>query len=73
MMAVAVEEKNGRLSLGTPEPLFSVAGELVAGDVTGDHQGFLFAIREELASQPLNVVVNWVGGIPRPAGEDRKR
>lgn len=63
VMAVSVEQKNGRLSLGTPEPLFSVAGEIVAGDATGDHQTFLFAIREEAASQPLHVVVKWEGGL----------
>jgi Tol biopolymer transport system component len=63
MMAVAIEETNGRLTLGTPEPLFTVAGEIVAGDATGDHQEFLLAIREEVASQPLNVVVNWEGEI----------
>jgi Tol biopolymer transport system component len=63
VMAVAVEEENGRLSLGTPEALFTVAGELVAGDITGDHQNFLFATREEQASEPLYVVVNWLGGL----------
>jgi dipeptidyl aminopeptidase/acylaminoacyl peptidase len=68
VMAVAVEEKNGRLSLGTPGPLFGVAGDVVAGDATGDHQNFLFAIREEVASEPLNVVVNWAGEVRRPAG-----
>ena len=62
-MAVAVEEQNGRLSLGKPEPLFTVGGELVAGDITGDHQNFLFAIREEMASEPLNVVVNLAAGL----------
>jgi Tol biopolymer transport system component/tRNA A-37 threonylcarbamoyl transferase component Bud32 len=71
VMAVAVEEKNSRLRLGTPEPLFSVAGELIAGDATGDHQNFLFAIRDEVASEPLNVVVNWVGGLQSGPPERR--
>ncbi len=58
-MAVAVEESDGKLSLGTPRELFTFDEPVQAGDATGDHLRFLVATREEAQSEPLYVILNW--------------
>jgi Tol biopolymer transport system component/tRNA A-37 threonylcarbamoyl transferase component Bud32 len=59
LMAVAVEETGGTLTLGQPQELFTFEQAIQAGDVTGDHRRFLVATREEVQSDPLRVILNW--------------
>jgi Tol biopolymer transport system component len=59
MMAVSIEEREGRLALGTPEELFTIHDMIVASDATGDHQRFLLATRDEVVSEPLHVILDW--------------
>jgi Tol biopolymer transport system component len=59
VMAVAVEERDGRLQLDTPRELFTIDGTIVDLDATGDHQRLLVATRDRVNSEPLHVVVNW--------------
>ena len=59
LMAVDVEENDGKLSLGTPRELFTFDDPVQAGDATGDHLRFLVATREEAQSEPLYVILNW--------------
>ncbi len=63
IMAVDVEERGGKLNFGPPRQLFTLPGDLAAGDVTSDHQRFLFAIRDDVVSEPLYVVLNWQAGL----------
>jgi eukaryotic-like serine/threonine-protein kinase len=63
VVAVSVEERNGRLEFGVPEVLFVVPGVVDAADATGDHQHFLVAVRDEVPSEPLHVVLNWPSGL----------
>lgn len=59
VMAVAVEEREGRLLLGTPRELFTIEDTIVTADATGDHQRFLVATREREAGEPLHVILDW--------------
>jgi Tol biopolymer transport system component len=63
IMAVPVEMKPGGLVLGTPRELFKFDAPVIATDVTDDHQRFLIATRDETASEPLHVVLNWIGDL----------
>jgi len=57
--AVAVEERNGKLQIGTPLELFTLDGSIVAWDAAGDHERFLVAKRDAMSSEPLHVVLDW--------------
>ena len=59
LMAVTVEESDGKLSLGTPRELFTFDDPVQAGDATGAHLRFLVANREEAQSGPLYVILDW--------------
>jgi dipeptidyl aminopeptidase/acylaminoacyl peptidase len=58
MVAVAVDI-TGAVTLGTPRVLFTVDKRIVGFDATADHSRFLFATRDDTASEPLHVVLNW--------------
>ena len=61
VMAVDVVHEDSGLRLGHPQELFQIVQNVIAWDVTGDHQRFLLATRPELESEPLYVVLNWNG------------
>ncbi len=58
-MMVDVTFDDAGLVLGQPEELFQIVQNVIAWDVTGDHSRFLLAMRPELASEPLHVILNW--------------
>jgi Tol biopolymer transport system component/predicted Ser/Thr protein kinase len=59
LMAVAVEMRDGTLSLGQPQALFTFEQPVQAGDATADHTRFLVASREQTESEPLHVILDW--------------
>jgi serine/threonine protein kinase/Tol biopolymer transport system component len=63
VMAVAIDLGAGSLELGVPRELFTIDGVMVAADATGDHQRFLIATRDALATQPIHVVLNWLSDL----------
>jgi len=63
MMAVSIEAGPGGLEFGVPRELFTIDERITALDASGDHQRFLIATRDEIASEPLRVILNWPSGI----------
>ncbi len=62
LMSVAVAERDGKLLLEPPLELFKFDDPIQTIDMTGDHQKFLVATREEAQSEPLRVILNWPSG-----------
>ncbi len=63
VMAVSLEVQDRRLALGTPREMFSVDGQVVTADVTLDHERALVVSRDETASEPLRVILDWTAGL----------
>jgi hypothetical protein len=63
VMAVAVDLRNGRPQLGTPEALFLLGRRTVSFAPTADHQRFLVATRAEMEDEPIHVVLNWTADL----------
>jgi len=63
VMAVSVEAREERLILGAPKELFQINDRIASMDFSDDHTRLLVAAREEVESEPLYVVVNWVGDL----------
>ena len=61
---VSVEVQGDRLLLGKPRELFPIEDRVVTMDATPDHERFLVATRDEVGSEPLHVVLNWLGDLP---------
>jgi len=59
MMAVSIDERQGTLTLGTPQELFTIHDTVVTTDATGDHERFLLATRDVVVSEPLHVILDW--------------
>jgi tRNA A-37 threonylcarbamoyl transferase component Bud32 len=63
MMAVSIETGAAGLEFGVPHELFTVDERIAALDASGDHQRFLIATRDEIASEPLRVILDWQSGL----------
>jgi dipeptidyl aminopeptidase/acylaminoacyl peptidase len=59
VMAVFVDYGASGMTLSTPKALFTLDPKAVAIDATGDHQRFLGVKVDQVASDPLHVVLNW--------------
>ncbi len=59
LMAVSVEFGENGMTLGTPRELFALDPEIVSIDASGDHQRFLGALVDQVAGEPLHVVLGW--------------
>ncbi len=59
MMAVSFEFGAGGITLGTPRVLFQLDPRIVAIDAAGDHERFLGALVDQVAGEPLHVVLGW--------------
>ncbi len=59
MMAVYVDTDAALVTLGQPVELFQLDRSVIAWDVTGHHERFLFATRPERASETVHVILNW--------------
>jgi dipeptidyl aminopeptidase/acylaminoacyl peptidase len=58
VIAVTVDARDG-MQLGTPRVLFTIDERIVAFAPAADHRRFLVATREETASDPIRVVLDW--------------
>jgi len=64
LMSVDVQPQGSRLELGTPKPLFTVAGG-VGGAVAPGGQKFLVAVRPHFEQDlPIVLVTNWTATLP---------
>jgi len=75
LMSVGVETQSA-FKVGTPRPLFPIAGYLRSGnyDVAPDGQHFLMIKQEDTSTSPkeLNVVLNWSEELKRRAPPETK-
>ncbi len=62
LMAVALEPRDGKLRVDTPQQLFTLDGPVEGVDAASDHERFLVATRVEVHSEPLHVILNWPSG-----------
>jgi serine/threonine protein kinase/Tol biopolymer transport system component len=68
VMAVAIETQGDRLQLAPPVELFTIDGEIVSVEATGDHRRLLVAAQESAESKPLHVVLDWPAEIASGRG-----